>query len=217
MSTPAPPPPPPRRTPHGTSCLVQALSAWLGKTRRAPSWHSKDARVYGHTTTAMHKLSTPPPRPPSPNTSRRFALGAGNDCLVGENPTCSVSYRYCRDVRVNCLKTTAMHEINTPPPTPSLYIHCRVAGRKHNEEAKAELCARKDAAFRRCVLGMSPRDKEFCPTVDAEEAAVHDLSLEMYAPSSHSLVIKVGLQGGGRNARALLWKSHALAESFVQR
>ena len=26
----------------------------------------------------------------SPNTSRRFALGASDVCLVGENPTCSV-------------------------------------------------------------------------------------------------------------------------------
>ena len=54
-----------RRTPHGASRLVQATSASLVKTRRAPSRHSRDARVYGHTTTAMHKLSTPP-RPPSP-------------------------------------------------------------------------------------------------------------------------------------------------------
>ena len=32
------------------------------------------------------------PHPPcdSPNTSRRFALGASNVCLVRENPTCSV-------------------------------------------------------------------------------------------------------------------------------
>ena len=35
-------------------------SAWLVKTRRAPSRRSRDARVYGHATTAMHKLSTPP-------------------------------------------------------------------------------------------------------------------------------------------------------------
>ena len=34
------------------------------KTRQAPSRHSRDARVYGHTTTAMHKLSTPPPVAP---------------------------------------------------------------------------------------------------------------------------------------------------------
>ena len=52
-----------RRTPHGASRFVQAKSAWLVKTRRAPSRHSRDARVYGHTT-AMHKLRTPPPRFP---------------------------------------------------------------------------------------------------------------------------------------------------------
>ena len=42
------------------SRLVQAMSAWLVETRRALSRHSWDAGVYGHTTTAMHKLSTPP-------------------------------------------------------------------------------------------------------------------------------------------------------------
>ena len=44
--------------------LVQAMSAWVMKTRRAPSRHSRDTRVYSHTTTAMHKVSTPPPSPP---------------------------------------------------------------------------------------------------------------------------------------------------------
>ena len=52
------------RAPHGASRLVQAMSAWLVKTRRAPSRHSRDARVYGHMTTAMHKLSTSSPPPP---------------------------------------------------------------------------------------------------------------------------------------------------------
>ena len=51
------------RTPHGASRLVQAMSAWSVKTPRAPSRHSRDGTVYGHTTTAMHKLSTPPPPP----------------------------------------------------------------------------------------------------------------------------------------------------------
>ena len=37
------------------------MSAWLVKTRRAPSGHSRDATVYDHTTTAMHKLGIPPP------------------------------------------------------------------------------------------------------------------------------------------------------------
>ena len=47
-----------------TSCRKNRHSfpppVWLVKTRRAPSRHSRDARVYGHTTTAMHKLSTHP-------------------------------------------------------------------------------------------------------------------------------------------------------------
>ena len=34
-----------RRTPHGASRLVLAMSAWSLKTRRAPSRHCKDARV----------------------------------------------------------------------------------------------------------------------------------------------------------------------------
>ena len=50
-----------RRTHHGASRLVQAMSSWVVKTRRAPSRHSRGARVYGHRTTAMHKRSTPPP------------------------------------------------------------------------------------------------------------------------------------------------------------
>ena len=51
-----------RRTPHGASRLVQAMSAWSVKTRRAPSRHCRDARVYGHTTTAMHDNECTLPR-----------------------------------------------------------------------------------------------------------------------------------------------------------
>ena len=43
-----------RRTPHGASRLVLAMSAWSVKTRCAPSRHCRDARVYDHATTAMH-------------------------------------------------------------------------------------------------------------------------------------------------------------------
>ena len=43
--------------------MVLAMSAWSVKTRHAPSWHCRDARVYDHTTTAMHDNEyTPPPR-----------------------------------------------------------------------------------------------------------------------------------------------------------
>ena len=50
-----------RRAPHGASSLVQAMSVWSVKTRRARPRHSRDARVYGRMATATHKLSTPPP------------------------------------------------------------------------------------------------------------------------------------------------------------
>ena len=49
-----------RRIPHGASRLVLAMSAWSVKTRHAPSRHYRDVRVYGHTTTAMHYMGTPP-------------------------------------------------------------------------------------------------------------------------------------------------------------
>ena len=52
----------------GASRLVHAISAWSVKTRHAPSRHSRDARGYGHMTTAMHeyRVQPPPPFPPPP-------------------------------------------------------------------------------------------------------------------------------------------------------
>ena len=41
--------------------MVLAMFAWSVKSRSAPSRHCRDVRVYGHTTTAMHDMSTPPP------------------------------------------------------------------------------------------------------------------------------------------------------------
>ena len=40
--------------------LVYAMSAWSVKTRRAPSRHFRDVRVYGDATTTTHELSTSP-------------------------------------------------------------------------------------------------------------------------------------------------------------
>ena len=45
-----------RQTLHGASRLVQAMPAWSVKARHAPSRHCRDARVYGHRTTAMHEI-----------------------------------------------------------------------------------------------------------------------------------------------------------------
>ena len=50
-----------RRIPHGASRLVIAMSAWSVETRRAPSRHCRVARVYDHTTTAMHDDEYTPP------------------------------------------------------------------------------------------------------------------------------------------------------------
>ena len=56
-----------RRIPHGKSRLVQAMSAWSVKTRRAPHRHSRDARVYDHTVYrhTWHIVSSAPIRPDS--------------------------------------------------------------------------------------------------------------------------------------------------------
>ena len=41
------------------------MSACSVKTRRGPSRHCRDAKVYGHTTTAMHDMSTSTSPPPT--------------------------------------------------------------------------------------------------------------------------------------------------------
>ena len=51
-------------TPHGTSRSLQAMPVWSVETRRASSRHSRDAKVYGHTTTAMHGAEYTPIPPP---------------------------------------------------------------------------------------------------------------------------------------------------------
>ena len=52
-----------RQNPQGASRLVHAISAWSVKTRRAPSWHSRSARVNDLKTTAMRVMSAPPSPP----------------------------------------------------------------------------------------------------------------------------------------------------------
>ena len=65
-----------RRTPHGTSRLVQPMSAWSVKTRRAPPQHCRGARAIPHTTMVIPLRPSirlwprtnieypPPPQPP---------------------------------------------------------------------------------------------------------------------------------------------------------
>ena len=49
-----------RRTPHGTSRLMHAMSAWSVKTRRAASRHSRDARVMFRRQRLRMKRAPPP-------------------------------------------------------------------------------------------------------------------------------------------------------------
>ena len=73
-----------RRTPHGASRLVQAMSSCLVKTRRTPSRHSRDARVYtlwsydyGHAQTEYNSADYPPP-PSLSCRSGRLVWGCGS-------------------------------------------------------------------------------------------------------------------------------------------
>ena len=52
----------------------------------------------------------------SPNTSRRFALGARDVVCLGGEKTRRAPSRSCRDARVYCHTTTSMREMSTPPP-----------------------------------------------------------------------------------------------------
>ena len=58
-----------RRTPHGASRLVHALSGWLVKTRRAPPRHYRDARIYGLEATPRMTMGSP--RHPTPSDPTR--------------------------------------------------------------------------------------------------------------------------------------------------
>ena len=78
-------------TPHGASRLVQAMPACSVKTRRAPSRHCRDARAYGHTSTAMHdnEYTTP----------AFFFGGGGRSQLIAElYHMCEVNNLYSAQV-----------------------------------------------------------------------------------------------------------------------
>ena len=101
-----PPPPPPlhgtRRTSHGAPRLVQAMSTWSVKTRRAPSWPRWNTTIYGLIkTTAIHGNEYYPH--PSPSKGWR--------CLL---------LRLERAATVFGRAATAMHndEPSLPPPSP---------------------------------------------------------------------------------------------------
>ena len=97
------------------------------KTRHAPPRHSRDARVYGHTTTAMHELSYPPPSPPpyrrnqwlfvlnpvSLSESAKANVGEGGvNFTTGLSTLAPVTLHLTSD-SVCSFKTTITHEMST--------------------------------------------------------------------------------------------------------
>ena len=74
-------------TPHGTSRLVHAMFAWSVKTRVLHPGIFRDARVYAHTTKAIHAWdeytpSTPPP--PKKYKQNRTAKPCAGACSVSQ-------------------------------------------------------------------------------------------------------------------------------------
>ena len=103
-----------RRKPYSASRLVQAMSAWLVKTRHAPSRHSRDARVYVDTTTAMHKLRTP--RPPPARLRLRLLSS-----LLYNIPSTPKLTEHPRESRCSSfLFTTPTRKMSPLPPTRAL-------------------------------------------------------------------------------------------------
>ena len=109
------------------SPLVHAMSAWSVITRRAPSRHSgRDARVYGHTTTAMHEYRVHPSPPPPPRALVPRALLFAGICLFagwafeGEGP--GDGLRMFREIFLKiCINTRWLWTVRrlSPPPAPA--------------------------------------------------------------------------------------------------
>ena len=99
------PPPPPQR-------FVQAKSTWSVKTRRASSWHHRDARVYALETNANHTINTPPARPLT------VTIVPSTNCLRGHNaPTTQISGVILRYLIRGSSELPAL-EPSPPPPPP---------------------------------------------------------------------------------------------------
>ena len=72
------------------------------KTRRAPSRQCRDARVHGHTTTAMHDMGTPPPRP-----CWRFLCFERRPRALGHGHTCVLAFILPSDMGGRCRRVSA--------------------------------------------------------------------------------------------------------------
>ena len=113
------------RHPRGSYIVHPLLSLYVATPEnRSIHWTLSSICKNIRLTSGSHSDTAHPPCD-SPNSSRPFALGASNVCLVGENPTCSVPALYGRDARVYGHPITATHGMNTPPPFGTCLWFCR--------------------------------------------------------------------------------------------
>ena len=127
---PLPSPPLPCRLVEHLTAL--AMFAWSVKSRRAPSRHCRDAKVYGHTTKAMHDneytirlrrcvlLSTLLLVRPSREKKKRFYVVDGNN--VGTVGRVSIRRRNGAPSRKGCVVTGQMTEAPPRPPHTPLSV-----------------------------------------------------------------------------------------------
>ena len=101
-----------RFTPNGASRLVQAMSAWSVKTRRAPSRHCRGSVILR--TTAIHDTTTRPP--PAPCT----VLHAWSaKCLPDRSKPDALRPGTAGMRRSLVLRTTFMHDTISSAPAPT--------------------------------------------------------------------------------------------------
>ena len=130
-------------TPHGSLRLMQEMSAWSVKTAgRAPSRYCGNARVYGHTTTVRHDVSTPPhsfilrsclseyhmwsTAPPLLE-----SICASDHDEMADSPRRFAQAIFCLRKMWGCegLRSynDAMHIMSTPPPPVSFLLRLRLS------------------------------------------------------------------------------------------
>ena len=85
---------------------MRSSTSLLSSTRPPPRSDSTNSSQYD----AAHPLCD------SPNTLRRFALGASNICLIGEGPTCSVPALLDERVYEYGHTITAVYDMSAPRP-----------------------------------------------------------------------------------------------------
>ena len=123
-----------RPTRRNASRLVQSIFSWWVKTRGAPSRHCRDARVCGHTTTAMHNMRThPPPRarpPPLPTPPPCDVTGEPQQQQQQQQPQQPERKRQLTKTRKRLTSTGGLKSLPIVTPSVELLSHANRKSKK---------------------------------------------------------------------------------------